>query len=125
MTKLAVGANGFGSHVTRRLVAGGHDVRVMVRESANTTGIDDLDVQRFVGDIWDDDILRRAMSGCDDDVLLRSRHPRLAQGSGAAVPHQRRRNTKRWKSPSRSTEMARLRTSSHTSTYATVGRRRE
>lgn len=67
MTKLVVGANGFlGSHVTRRLVAGGHDVRVMVRESANTTGIDDLDVQRFVGDIWDDDILRRAMSGCDD-----------------------------------------------------------
>ena len=56
MTKLVVGANGFlGSHVTRRLVAGGHDVRVMVRESANTTGIDDLDVQRFVGDIWDDD----------------------------------------------------------------------
>lgn len=67
MTKLVIGANGFlGSHVTRRLVAGGHDVRVMVRENANTTGIDGLDVQRFAGDIWDSDTLRRAMSGCVD-----------------------------------------------------------
>ena len=67
MTKLVIGANGFlGSHLARRLVAGGHDVRVMVRAKANTTGIDDLDVQRYVGDIWDNDILRQAMSGCDD-----------------------------------------------------------
>lgn len=67
MTKLVIGANGFlGSHVTRQLVAGGHDVRVMVRDKANTRGIDDLDVQRFVGDIWDDETLQQAMSGCDD-----------------------------------------------------------
>lgn len=65
--KLVVGANGFlGSHVTRQLVAGGHQVRVMVRENAKTIAIDDLDVQRFVGDIWDDDTLRAAMAGCDD-----------------------------------------------------------
>ena len=65
--KLVIGANGFlGSHVTRQLVAAGHDVRVMVREGANTVGIDDLATQRFIGDIWDNDTLRAAMSGCDD-----------------------------------------------------------
>lgn len=66
-TALVIGANGFlGSHVTRRLVADGHEVRVMVRAGAKTVGIDDLAVQRFTGDIWDDDTLRTAMTGCDD-----------------------------------------------------------
>ena len=66
MTALVIGANGYlGSHVTRRLVADGQDVRAMVREGANTIGIDDLAVTRFVGDIWDDDVLREAMTGCD------------------------------------------------------------
>jgi dihydroflavonol-4-reductase len=65
--KLVIGANGFlGSHVTRQLVGDGHDVRVTVRDGANTIGIDDLEVTRFVGDIWDDDILRDAMHGVDD-----------------------------------------------------------
>lgn len=65
--KLVIGANGFlGSHVTRQLVQAGHQVRVMVREKAATTGIDDLDTERYLGDIWDDDTLRAAMSGCDD-----------------------------------------------------------
>ncbi len=64
--KLVIGGNGFlGSHVTRQLVAAGEDVRVTVREGANTAGIDDLDVNRFVGDIFDTDMLRRAMDGCD------------------------------------------------------------
>ena len=65
--KLVIGANGYlGSHVTRRLVDDGHDVRVMVRDGASTIGIDDLEVTRFVGDIWNDDVLRSAMAGCDD-----------------------------------------------------------
>jgi dihydroflavonol-4-reductase len=63
---LVIGANGYlGSHVTRQLVADGHDVRVMVRPTATTIGIDDLKVTRFLGDIWDDDVLREAMAGCD------------------------------------------------------------
>ena len=66
-TALVIGANGFlGSHVTRQLVAAGHPVRIMVRENAATIGIDDLDTQRFIGDIWDDETLRAAMTGCDD-----------------------------------------------------------
>ncbi|TFV56302.1 NAD-dependent epimerase/dehydratase family protein [Mycobacterium sp. PS03-16] len=65
--KLVIGANGFlGSHVTRQLAAAGHDVRVMVRPTAKTVGIDDLSVHRFTGDIWDTDTLREAMAGCDD-----------------------------------------------------------
>lgn len=67
---LVIGANGYlGSHVTRQLVAAGKDVRVMVRDGAvtsgNTVGIDDLAVTRFIGDIWDDEVLRAAMTGCD------------------------------------------------------------
>lgn len=65
--KLVIGANGFlGSHVTRQLVGDGQDVRAMVRAGANTIGIDDLPVTRFVGDIWDNDTLREAMACCDD-----------------------------------------------------------
>jgi dihydroflavonol-4-reductase len=64
--KLVIGANGFlGSHVTRQLVATGADVRVMVRPNANTRGIDDLEVTRFHGDVFDTVTLRGAMQGCD------------------------------------------------------------
>ncbi|WP_006242408.1 NAD-dependent epimerase/dehydratase family protein [Mycolicibacterium tusciae] len=67
MTSLVIGANGYlGSHVTRQLVDRGDGVRVMVRDGANTIGIDDLDVTRFVGDIWDNETLRAAMAGVDD-----------------------------------------------------------
>ena len=65
--KLVIGANGYlGSRVTRQLVQAGHPVRVMVRDGAKTVGIDDLDTERVVGDIWDNDTLRAAMTGCDD-----------------------------------------------------------
>ncbi|MBV9091170.1 MAG: NAD-dependent epimerase/dehydratase family protein [Mycobacteriaceae bacterium] len=64
--KLVIGANGFlGSHVTRQLVEGGAQVRAMVRAGSNTTGIDDLTLQRVHGDVFDTDTLRRAMAGCD------------------------------------------------------------
>jgi dihydroflavonol-4-reductase len=64
--KLVIGANGFlGSHVTRQLVAEGADVRVMVREGANTRSIDDLAVTRFHGDVFDTATVREAMRGCD------------------------------------------------------------
>ncbi|HXO55402.1 MAG TPA: NAD-dependent epimerase/dehydratase family protein, partial [Mycobacterium sp.] len=64
--KLVIGANGFlGSHVTRQLVAAGADVRAMVRGGANTRSIDDLEVTRFHGDVFDTATVRQAMDGCD------------------------------------------------------------
>jgi dihydroflavonol-4-reductase len=66
MKKLVIGASGFlGSHVTRQLVETGEDVRVMLRRSSSTKGIDDLDVERCYGDVFDDDALRAAMASCD------------------------------------------------------------
>ena len=65
--KLVIGANGFlGSHVTRQLVAGGAEVRAMVRPNANTRSIDDLELSRFEGDVFDTATLREAMDGVDD-----------------------------------------------------------
>ena len=64
--KLVLGASGFlGSHVTRQLVERGETVRVMLRPSSSTRGIDDLPVQRFYGDIFDDAALKEATDGCD------------------------------------------------------------
>ena len=68
--KLVIGANGFlGSHVTRQLVADGAEVRAMVRPTANTRAIDDLQITRctrFHGDVFDTDTVREAMDGVDD-----------------------------------------------------------
>ena len=64
--KLVIGASGFlGSHVTRQLAAAGEDVRVMLRRTSSTKGIEDLDVERVHGDIIDDAALKEAMSDCD------------------------------------------------------------
>ncbi len=61
-----IGASGFlGSHVTRQLVDAGAAVRVMLRRTSSTKGIDDLDVERCYGDVFDDEALRAAMTGCD------------------------------------------------------------
>jgi dihydroflavonol-4-reductase len=64
---LVMGASGFvGSHVTRQLAERGDDVRVLLRETSSTRGIDDLDVERCFGDIFDGDAVRAAMAGRDD-----------------------------------------------------------
>jgi len=41
-------------------------VRVILRPTSSTRAIDDLDLDRHYGEIFDDDALRTAMSGCDD-----------------------------------------------------------
>ncbi|RHW24215.1 NAD-dependent epimerase/dehydratase family protein [Nocardioides immobilis] len=62
MTKLVMGASGFlGSHVTRKLVGRGDDVRVWIRQSSSTVAFDDLDVERRYGDLGDREALREAM----------------------------------------------------------------
>jgi dihydroflavonol-4-reductase len=66
-TKLVIGASGFlGSHVTRQLVQRGDEVRVLIRKTSSTKAIEDLDVDRHYGEIFDDQALRSAMEGCDD-----------------------------------------------------------
>lgn len=65
-TKLVIGASGFlGSHVVRQLTGAGEDVRVMIRTTSSTRAIDGLDVDVRYGDIFDDEALRAAMTGCD------------------------------------------------------------
>ena len=80
--KLVIGASGFlGSHVTRQLVERGDDVRVLLRRTSSTKALDDLDVERQYGDVFDDEALRTAMSGVDDvfycvvDARAWLRHP--------------------------------------------------
>jgi dihydroflavonol-4-reductase len=66
---LVMGASGFvGSHVTRKLVERGDDVRVYLRKSSNTVAIDDLDVERSHGDLRDAEAMRAAMA--DRDVVF-------------------------------------------------------
>ncbi|BBY76144.1 epimerase [Mycolicibacterium parafortuitum] len=66
-TKLVIGASGFlGSHVTKQLIARGErDVRVLIRPTSSTCGIDGLPVDVRYGDIFDTEALRAAMDGCD------------------------------------------------------------
>lgn len=65
-TKLVMGASGFlGSHVTRQLVERGDTVRVWLRRTSPTVGIDDLDVQPRYGDLDDLAALREAMTGVE------------------------------------------------------------
>lgn len=65
--KLVIGASGFlGSHVTRQLVQRGDDVRVLLRTSSSTRALDDLELDKHYGDVFDDEALRAALSGVDD-----------------------------------------------------------
>lgn len=64
--KLVIGASGFlGSHVTKQLVTRGDDVRVLIRSTSSTRGIDGLPVEVHRGDIFDQASVRSAMRGCD------------------------------------------------------------
>jgi dihydroflavonol-4-reductase len=63
---LVMGASGnVGACVTRRLAAGGADVRVLLRKSSSTKGIDGLDVERMYGDLVDGAAVAAAMAERD------------------------------------------------------------
>lgn len=67
MVKLVLGGSGFlGSHVTRQLVDRGERVRVLLRESSPTRGLEGLDVERRYGSVFDPATLRAALDGVDD-----------------------------------------------------------
>ncbi|ORV10766.1 NAD-dependent epimerase/dehydratase family protein [Mycobacterium celatum] len=119
--KLVIGANGFlGSHVTRQLVAGGADVRVMVRANANTRSIDDLAVTGFHGDVFDTATLREAMDGCDD-VYYCVVDTRAWLRDPAPLFHTNVEGVRNVLDVAKDADLRRF---VFTSTYATVGRRR-
>lgn len=65
MTTLVTGATGFvGSAVVRRLLAAGHEVRVLVRPGADRRNLEGLPVEAVPGDLTDPASLAGALKGC-------------------------------------------------------------
>lgn len=67
MTRVLVtGATGFlGSHLARRLAAGGHEVHALARPGSGLEHLKDLPVRRVEGDLSDAGSLDRAAEGCE------------------------------------------------------------
>jgi dihydroflavonol-4-reductase len=65
-TALVTGASGcVGSSLALRLAAIGYNLRILRRSSSDLRYLGTISRKEFVGDICDDDTLRRAMEGCD------------------------------------------------------------
>ena len=66
MTTLLTGASGFvGSAVLRALLASGHEVRVLLRETSDRRNLEGLDVEIVTGDLCDRASLDPALRGCE------------------------------------------------------------
>lgn len=66
MAVLVTGATGFlGSHIVRKLVQKGEEVKILLRKSSRTANIDDIQAERVYGDVTDPDSLKNAIKGCD------------------------------------------------------------
>lgn len=62
MRVLITGATGFlGSHLCRRMVVEGHDVRILARSSSDNTTLEGLSLDRVIGDITDPESVRTAV----------------------------------------------------------------
>ena len=71
MRVFVTGGNGFvGSRVVRSLVAGGYEVRALLRGTSDTSRIDAIDHEKHLGDILDFDSLVIGMKDCDAVVHL-------------------------------------------------------
>lgn len=65
MLTFVTGGTGFiGGAVVRSLLAGGHQVRALVRPGSNTRQLDGLPVEIITGDLGDENALRKGMAGC-------------------------------------------------------------
>ncbi len=63
---LVTGATGFlGSHLARRLVAGGHEVVALARPGSSLDHLKDLPLRRAEGNLSDAASLDRAAEGCE------------------------------------------------------------
>ncbi len=66
MKCFVTGATGFlGSHVARRLLGKGADLRLLVRPTSRLDNIADIPAERVVGDLRDTDSLKKGMAGCE------------------------------------------------------------
>ena len=66
MKVLITGATGFlGSHLTRRMIAEGHDVRILCRPTSSYARLAGLNVEKVVGDITDASSLQAAVKNRD------------------------------------------------------------
>ena len=66
MKCFVTGASGFvGSNLVHELVARGHRVKALLRPGADERGLLGLKYERVPGDLFDRDLLRREMEGCD------------------------------------------------------------
>lgn len=66
MRALVTGGHGFiGSHLCRRLLAEGHQVRILARASSDTRALDGLAVEKVQGDLESGEGLLNAVSGVD------------------------------------------------------------
>ena len=71
MRVFLTGANGFvGSAVARRLVAEGHDITCLLRETSDVSRIDMVPFTRVRGDVRDVASLRDGMRACDCTIHL-------------------------------------------------------
>lgn len=66
MKCFVTGATGFlGSHVARRLLSKGAELRLLLRPTSRTDNIADLAAERVTGDLRDVESLKRGMAGCE------------------------------------------------------------
>lgn len=66
MKILVTGATGFlGAHIVRKLLAAGHQVRVLRRPSSSTRMLGGLAIETAIGDVADRDSVFRAVEGCE------------------------------------------------------------
>ncbi len=80
MRVLLTGGSGFvGGHIARALVQAGHELRLLVRPTSDTSFVDDLPYERALGDLTDADSLRAVCRGMQAIVhaaaVLRAAQP--------------------------------------------------
>ena len=73
MKVFVTGGNGFiGSRVCRRVVAEGHELRLNLRKSSNTSRLEGLSYETHLGDVRDAESMRAGAEGCDAIIHLAS-----------------------------------------------------